>query len=261
VPRTYGRFARYYDEVYRDIVDYKADADYLETLFQRFLRRRPRAVLDLGCGTGNHAVELARRGHKVTGLDASRAQLEIARAKVRGRRHRATFLQGDMRGFRLHGPFDAAVCMFGSFGYLLTDADVLAHFAAVRRHLPPDGIYAFEFWQESAAIPGLQSWLTRERPHRLLRLSQSRLDHARHRLTIDFHFYVFKGNRVVDRFSESHTTRLYTVREVRRLLNRAGLSLAAAFAATPKVKGFARPGKKTFRVMAVARPIPKLRAR
>lgn len=256
----YGRSARYYDAIYADLLDYKADCDYLETLFRRVLGRRPRSVLDLGCGTGNHAIELARRGYEVVGLDLSRSQLAVARRKLLGKRLPVTFVQGDMARFRLRRPFDAAICMFGGFGYLLLDRDVRSHLASVREHLAADGMYVFEFWQESAVIPGHQGWVARDRPHRLLRLSESAYDAARHRLAIDFHFYVFEGRRVVDRFSESHTLRVYAAGEMRELLSESAFALRGAYGGTATRHGFERPRKGTFRITAAARPVPTPRA-
>src|SRR3972149_6103014 len=90
----YGRFARYYDAVYDGVLDYHADCDYLDSLFRRFLRRRPKSVLDLGCGTGSHAIELGRRGYEVVGLDLSKSQLAVAGRKLRGKDLPVTFVQG-----------------------------------------------------------------------------------------------------------------------------------------------------------------------
>lgn len=256
---AYGRFARYYDEIYHEILDYKADCDYLETLFRQRLHRRPESILDLGCGTGNHAIELARRGYEVVGLDKSVSQLAVARQKVSGRGLPVKFIHGDMVKFRLRRRFDAVICMFGGFGYMLSDRDLRSHFASVREHLPTDGVYVFEFWQESAVVPGHQSWLARDRPHRLLRLDQASFDRAKHRLTIDFQFYVFRGKQLADRFSEAHTVRVYALPEMRKLLLRSGFELSAAYGGTATKKSLARPKKATFRIMAIACPLPRLR--
>ena len=43
---------------------------------------RAKRILDIGCGTGRHAIELARRGYRVTGFDLSEGQLELARKKA-----------------------------------------------------------------------------------------------------------------------------------------------------------------------------------
>ncbi len=253
---AYGRFARYYDAIYRELVDYEGDCDYLESLFRRFSRGRPASILDLGCGTGNHAVELAGRGYDVMGLDLSPAQLRVAREKVRGSRMSIRFVRGDMARFDLRRPFGAAISMFGGFGYMLTNRQLASHLGSVRRHLVPGGIYAFEFWHLSGAIDGTRGWVYRAKPHEVIRLDESRVDRRWSRVTVSLRFFVLDRDRVVERFQEVHTVRLYTVPEMRAILSRAGFRLLAAYSGTPAKKGFGRVRRSTFRVIAVARPVP-----
>ncbi|MEK6851919.1 MAG: class I SAM-dependent methyltransferase [Candidatus Thermoplasmatota archaeon] len=250
----YARFAKYYDLVYEELLDYRGDCDSLEALFRRFLGTRPRSVLDLGCGTGNHAVILGERGYDVLGLDRSRPQLAVARAKVDGRSLPVSFVQKDMRRFDLRRRFDAAICMFGGFGYLLTDRDVVSHFVAVRRHLAAAGLYVFEFWQESGVIPGHKGWVLRERPFRIIRLDRSTHDPRRHRLSVEFRFFVFDRDRLRERFGESHVLRLYRTAEIRRLLARGGMRLVAAYAGRQRPGRFPAVRENSFAVLAVARP-------
>ena len=254
---TYARFATYYDFIYETMVDYDADVRYLENVFRRFLGKRPRSIVDLACGTGNHALRLARRGHEVVGVDLSREQLAVARRKAKQTRAPIRFLQGDMRSFNLGRTFDAAICMFGAFGYLLRTGDVLRCLRSVRRHLPPGGVFAFEFWQSSAAKPApYQSWFHKVGPSfELVRLSEARYDPRTRLLPVEFRFFAFKGNRVLDRFQEIHTVRTYHIPEMRRLLSRAGFALEGAFAVEAKLrKGFSAPKRDTFRIFAVCRP-------
>ncbi len=255
---SYSRFARYYDLIYEGLLDYDADVRYLEAVFRRFMPRRPRTILDLACGTGTHAIRLARRGHQVVGVDRSRDQLAIARRKARRARSPVRFVWADMRSFDLGSTFDAAICMFGAFGYLLSTRDVLRSLRSVRRHLAADGLFAFEFWQSSAAKPPPhQSWFHKVGPEfELIRLAESRYDRGTRRLPVEFRFIVFKGRRVLDRFQETHTIRTYRVPEIRALLRRAGFHLAGAFAVEDGLKkGFTAPGKGTFRVFAVGCPV------
>lgn len=252
----YGRFARYYDLIYHDLVDYEGDVDFLEAVFRRY-RLRPHMILDLGCGTGNHDLPLARRGYAVTGMDRSAGMLALARKKsTKVRRPRPRFVRGDMRRFDLGGKFDAAICMFGAIGYLLTARDLGACMRSVRSHLNPDGLFIFEFWQGSAAMPAPhRSWIRlARRGLEIVRLDESRYDPRTGRLPVDFHFFVFRHRRSIDKFAEHHTIQTHSVREVRDLLRRAGFDLVGAFAATNIAKGFRPATKESFRVMAVARP-------
>lgn len=253
---AYGRSARYYDFIYHDLVNYAGDVAFLEAVFRRWMRPKPRRILDLGCGTGNHDLPLARRGYEVTGLDLSADQLSIARSKAKRARLPIHFVQADMRSFDLDQTFDAAVCMFGAFGYLVNPADVIRALRSLRRHLRPDGVFVFEFWQSSGARPaGYQGWYHRSGPpYELVRVSESRYDPRTHILPIEFRYFVFHRGRVLDRFNETHIVRTYPTTEMRGLLRRSGFDPLAMYSATPERKEFERVRKSTFRIMAVARP-------
>ncbi|RMH41432.1 MAG: class I SAM-dependent methyltransferase [Deltaproteobacteria bacterium] len=80
-------------------------------------------VLDLACGPGRHACELARRGYRVTAVDRTRAYLDRARARARQWQVDVEFVEADMRAFRREGAFDAVLNLFTSFGYFEDDAD------------------------------------------------------------------------------------------------------------------------------------------
>jgi len=251
---AYRRFARYYDLIYHGLVNYEGDVDFLENVFQRF-HIDPKTVLDLGCGTGNHDLPLARRGYRVTGIDRSREMLSLARKKGATLRPRPRFVHADMRSFRLGERFDVAICMFGAFGYLLTQRDALQSLRSIRTHLEPKGFFVFEFWHGPAARPSpFQTWThVAKKGIEIVRLDEARFDPRTGRLPVEFRFFVFGAGRVLDRFDELHTIQTYTVRGMRELLRRGGFNLLGMFAATNVKKGFRPASRNTFRIMAVAR--------
>jgi SAM-dependent methyltransferase len=223
----FDRISEYYD-VLHDDVDYAAECALLEDVFSRFLHRRPASVLDLGCGTGNHARILATLGHRVTGIDSSAGMVRVARRKARGVPGLA-FVRGDMRRFDLGRRFDAAVCMDGAFTHLLTERDLLAHLRAVRRHLAPDGVYAFEFAQPLARETEGQGWIDHDASPRIVWLYDLAFDRRRHLLTAKNRFFAFDGDRLRGTFVDTNSTRLVSVPLLRRLLPRAGMRLVGVF--------------------------------
>ena len=71
VSDMFGRdYADVYDAIYRD-KNYEGEVDLIERILARHGLQGARHLLDLGCGTGNHALPLARRGHTVVGVDRS----------------------------------------------------------------------------------------------------------------------------------------------------------------------------------------------
>lgn len=137
-----SRYAADYDLVYRD-KDYEAECDLIESVLHRYAQETVRTILDLGCGTGNHAIPLARRGYSVTGVDRSEVMLGIARRKA-GAGPR--FVQGDLRALELGSTFDAVIMMFAVLGYQVENADVRATLDSVRRHLRPGGLFLCDVW-------------------------------------------------------------------------------------------------------------------
>lgn len=81
-------------------------------------------ILDIGCGTGRHSLELARRGYKVTGLDISENMLHEAQNASKSEGLKINFIHADATNFTLSKLFDACICLCeGAFGLLSMDED------------------------------------------------------------------------------------------------------------------------------------------
>ena len=133
--------AEYYDLIYLPMKDYAAESAFVAALL-RLHRPGCRTVLDVACGTGEHARWLAAEGFAVDGLDINPTFLRIAREK-----HPAgQFFEADMRDFRLSQRYDAIVCLFSSIGYAGSIDGVESTLRCFRDHLAPGGITLVEPW-------------------------------------------------------------------------------------------------------------------
>ena len=106
----------------------------------------PRAarLLDLGCGWGRHAIELARGGLRVTGLDLAAPLLAEARRRADGSGATVDWVRGDMRALPYEDEFDAVISLFSSLGYFPTETDELKVLRGVHRALAPGGVFLLE---------------------------------------------------------------------------------------------------------------------
>lgn len=105
--------------------------------------RKGSRVLDIPCGTGRHAVRLARMGASVLGVDATPAYLKEARHAAR-RLKNARFVRGDMRRIPLRDEFDAAINLWTSFGYFAKASDDLKTLRGIARALKPGGLFLLD---------------------------------------------------------------------------------------------------------------------
>lgn len=142
---SYDAFAPHFDAWQRSF-----GCAYDDLILPRVLavleRHAPRArrVADLGIGTGDLAIALARRGLEVVGIDRAPAMLAVAREKARGAGVVLGLVEQDLRSLRLGAPADVALSVYTVMNQLTGDDDLDRALAAVRANLVPGGLFVFE---------------------------------------------------------------------------------------------------------------------
>jgi len=249
-------YADVYDVLYRN-KNYTAECDLIECIFQTYSDGSIHSVLDLGCGTGNHAILLAQRGYKVVGVDRSESMLTYAREKAAklSNSSSVTFHQGDIRSIDLQRHFDAALMMFAVLSYQLENADVLSALRTTRRHLRPGGLLIFDVWYGPAVLHQRPSQRIKVMPTsegQVLRVSSGELDVCHHICTVHFHVWRIVGNRLVAETRENHKVRYFFPLELEFYLECSGFALIR-LGAFPE---FGRdPDETTWNVLGVARAV------
>jgi 2-polyprenyl-3-methyl-5-hydroxy-6-metoxy-1,4-benzoquinol methylase len=95
------------------------ECDFIE---KEINHNRELKIIDIGCGTGRHSIELTRRGYSITGIDLSESQLEKAREKATQQGLQIDFLRHDARNLPFKNQFDVAVMLCeGGFPLMETD--------------------------------------------------------------------------------------------------------------------------------------------
>ena len=229
-------YAGAYDLLYRD-KDYETEVDAVEAAWAAHASGPVRRVLDVGGGTGGHALPHARRGYHVTGVDLSDAMLDRARAKAAAEPGLdVTFHAGDLRALGAveavaPASFDAAVVLFAVLGYLYTNGDVAAALAGLRRALRPGGLLVLDGWYGPAVLtdpPGERVRVLDAGDGRtVLRAASGRLDTRHHTCTVGYRLWTLDGDRVVSHAEEEHTMRFFVPLELDAFLSAAGFAPVA----------------------------------
>ena len=193
---------------------------------------RPGRLLDLPCGEGRHALELARRGHQVTGVDLSPYAVEQARAEASRIAASVDFLAGDMRA-PPPGPFDGACCLGNSIGYL-SHEDLRGFLRSMLRVLRPGGRWVIDTGTAAESLLPRFGGDGRTLEAAGIRFAvRQRYDAVEGRL---------RQEAVLERGDERQEAPIsygvYTVAELRRLLLEAGWSMVG-------LHGVAGPTKPT----------------
>ena len=178
--------------------------------------------LDVPCGNGRHAIEIASRGYRATGVDLASESIAEARAEAERRSLPVEFILSDMRKLP-PGPFDAAYCMGNSFGYL-EEGGQEEFLAAVAHALKPGARFILD---SGHIAETLLSVLEFEKSYELGDMTlglKHDYDAVNSVLRTE---YSFIRNGVTERRNgEAH---MYTSGELWRMLRRAGFEYAAAY--------------------------------
>lgn len=193
-----------------------AEADFLV----RALRLEPGdEVLDVACGTGRHAIELAGRGIRVTGIDFNAAVLAVAEASAKAHGVTPEFLKSDMRCLRFRDRFDAAYCFWTSFGYFEDESHDLVVAKRIAEALRPGGRLLIDLQATETVLPVFQAERVTaidDRSACELR-EQTRLDFETGRVESDWTFIENGRSR-----SAHSSLRLYSYHELCALLREVG---------------------------------------
>jgi SAM-dependent methyltransferase len=209
--------AELYDAIY-GFKDYAAEAAQIAALVQATLPQA-RCILDVACGTGEHARHLAEsHGFEVDGLDLDPGLLRMAREKHPS----GSFFLGDMSDFALEKRYDVVLCLFSSIGYLLTLERTYRALVCFRQHLRQDGVLLIEPW---FAPGGLEDGRIMRQTgihlgRAVERVSRCEIDGRISRLRFEYRIHTAEGIRHA---TEVHELGLFTTEEMAAALEAAGL--------------------------------------
>lgn len=139
----YQSFAKVYDTLMSQQVDYNVMADRICSLVQRYGGRRS-LMLDLACGGGALSLALMQRKSDVIGVDSSAEQLTLARQRLSQAGFYPLLLCQDMTELDLYGTIESAVCTMDSLNHLKGWEEFCLTLSRVALFLEPGGLFLFD---------------------------------------------------------------------------------------------------------------------
>jgi SAM-dependent methyltransferase len=217
-----GRHAELYDLFYAD-KPYHEEAAFVHQCLQKYGGDNIRRLLEIACGTGNHAFEFEKYGYEIVAIDYSEDMIAQATHKQKKRGSSVAFFCDDMRTLdNVAETFDAAICLFDSIGYVLTNEALKSTLININRCLRPGGLFVIEFWHAAAMIREYEPLRIRrwETPlSEVMRISETSLDVVQQIGTVDYSVFELYKNGSYLNFKERQQNRFFLVQEMSMLLS------------------------------------------
>lgn len=215
----YSESAAFYDLIYTSFKDYETETAKLAALIKTICPNA-RSLLDVGCGTGEHARILSEQfGYTVDGLDIEPEFVRIAQQKnPEGR-----FYKGNMTDFNIERRFDIVLCLFGTIGYVETLDGLKKALINFKKHLSNDGTIIVEPWfTPETWIPNTCHMTTvNKEKMKLCRMAYSEKEERIARITFD---YLVGSKKGIMRMHEVHELGLFTMRQMIDCFKTTGLT-------------------------------------
>lgn len=218
-------FGHDYLRIYRPFLTPERTEREVEALVKLLALPPGSKILDLCCGHGRHAIPLAQRGYEVTGLDLSEVFLQKAREDAAAQGVSVRWVRSDMREIPFQDEFDAVINMFSAFGYLEDEGEDLKVLRQVRRALKPGGLFLMEIVHREALIRRFESRSWHYGEDGILVLEERCFNLLTGRNQVEVTLIHPNGRRKV----YYHAMRIYSLTELARLLQEAGLTVEATY--------------------------------
>jgi len=243
-------------EKYYDLFGEKQDVGFYLDL----AKKQGGKALELGVGTARLAVQLARAGVEVWGIDNSPHMLRAAEAKLAKEkpevRSRVHLEQVDVREFTLSERFGLAYFPSFSFDHLVTRNDQVSTLRCVLRHLALDGVFAFDL----AHVPKIEAgsgWFVERKAlddsRTVVRLGFHKTNAEKRLMSMDLWYELYEKGRMLERYHEGGEVYIHDPDSVKCLLVENGFEIAEWYGGHEKER-FTDSSKM---MVIVARPFSK----
>lgn len=219
-------YAFYYNAFYKD-KDYKSEAEQVDLLLKKY-GKEVKHIINFGCGTGKHDVELAGMGYQCMGIDMSPMMIDIAKKNTLGKGN-MDFAVADIRQYKTSVNYDAVISLFHVISYQNTNEDLLETLHSARAALSTGGIFLFDVWYGPGVLsdrPTLRVKEIQDDPYRLIRIARPVMHDKTNVVDVCYEIFVI-DNRTGEAktINEVHSMRYFFRPEIESYLEETGFKL------------------------------------
>ncbi|MBD3272743.1 methyltransferase domain-containing protein [Candidatus Dependentiae bacterium] len=227
--QVFKDYAKYYDLLYKD-KDYEKETEYINSLIKENLSDA-KSILELGSGTGKHAILLCQKEYNLVGIDFSSKMVDIAKQRLLKEELKTNieFFVADVRKAKLNKKFDVALSLFHVVSYMLTKNDLINMFKTVYNHLNTNGLFIFDCWYGPAVLSNKPEKRVKKLENDYLKLKRfaNPVHHINDNI-VDVEYNIFlqeKNSPNSFSFKEIHKMRYLFKPELKVLLELTGLKI------------------------------------
>lgn len=220
-------YAYYYNAFYLD-KDYKVEDQQVDILLQKY-GKNINKIINFGCGTGRHDIELSRMGYQCTGIDMSSTMIEIAEKNADKVEELINYSVADIRTYKPKEKFDAIISLFHVMSYQTDNKDVLSAFSSARNTLNKGGLFLFDLWYGPGVLsdkPVVRVKEVEDNNYRLIRIAKPVMDDKRNVVDVCYEVLVIdKKTNEIKTIEEVHHMRYFFRPELEFYLKESGFEL------------------------------------
>ena len=220
-------YAYYYNLLYKD-KNYGMEAETINRILKK-CDPLIKNIINFGCGTGRHDMELAKLGYHCKGIDMSASMIEIAKKNTVAERDGIEFEIADIRNYEPKEKYDAAISLFHVMSYQNTNNDIRCALQTVRKALNSGSHFLFDVWYGPGVLsdkPSVRVKELEDEENRLIRIARPEMYDKKN--VVDVHYEVLIINKIssiVQTINEVHSMRYFFKPELEMLLGETGFEL------------------------------------
>ena len=241
-------YSKYYNLVYKN-KNYKSEVNYISRILKSE-KKYIKNILELGSGTGAHAIYLLKKGFNLTCVEKSKDMIFNFKTKSK----KIDIINSDLKKIRLKKKFDAVISMFHVINYMTKNKDLELFFRVASLHLNKGGLLLFDTWYYPAVVykkPKTVSKIFKDKNFKILRKAIPNQLSAKI-FKIKYLINILDLNNYKNfKFSEVHKIRSFDIKELDKVSNKFDFIKIKDYAFLKKTK----PNKKNWGALLLYKKI------